>query len=136
MSAIPQSETQSSVWQPGFMQLLSVVQTHAQIQFRRLPTPHREEAVQEAIAAACLTYQVAAAQGKLGLVHPSTLANFAVRHVRQGRHVGGKMDAAQDVLSPVCQRRHRVKVEGYPGEDTHKHTDSWQQLVMADRKTN
>src|SRR6186997_2105178 len=113
MSAIPQSETQPAAWQPGFLQLLPAVQTHAQIQFRRLPAIHREEAVQEAIAAACLTYQLAAARGKLDVVRPATLADFAVRHVRTGRHVGGSQDAAKDVLSPVCQRRRGVRVVSY-----------------------
>ena len=135
MSAIPQTNVASEAWQPGFLQLLPAVRTHAQIQFRRLPAPHRDEAVQEAIAAACLTYQLAAAQGKLHVVRPATLANFAVRHVRQGRHVGGKMDAARDVLSPRCQRRHRVQVQDYPHESTEQRRTDWRQVALADRKT-
>src|SRR3954468_10956128 len=130
MSAVPQTNlTSQSAWQTGFLQMLPAVQTHAQIQFRRLPAPHRDEAVQEAIAAACLTYQLAAARGKLHVVRPAMLANFAVRHVRQGRHVGGSMDAAQDVLSPVCQRRHGVQVGAYPNDDQPR-SQSWRQQAM------
>ena len=90
-----------SDWQAGFLAVLPAVQTHAQIQFRRLPAARREEAVQEAVAAACLNYQLAAARGKLAVVRPATLADFAVRHVRTGRHVGGRQDAAKGPVARV-----------------------------------
>jgi len=124
-----------SDWQAGFLAVLPAVQTHAQIQFRRLPAARREEAVQEAVAAACLNYRLAAARGKLDVVKPATLADFAVRHVRTGRHVGGRQDAAKDVLSPVCQRRRGVRVVSY---DVRRHDrsggDGWRQVAVADRR--
>ena len=122
-------------WQAGFLQVLPAVQTHAQIQFRQLPAVHREEAVQEAVAAACLNYQLAAARGKLAVVRPATLADFAVRRVRTGRHVGGRQDAAKDVLSPVCQRRRGVRVVSYDvRRGDRSGGDGWRQLAVADRK--
>jgi hypothetical protein len=122
MSALPQT----SGWQAGFLLVLPAVQTHAQIQFRRLPLVHREEAIQEAIAFACVNYQHLAAQGKLRVVHPGTLATFAVNRVRCGRHVGGKQDTANDLLSPRCQRRHGMRVESIGGD--------WRRMLIADRK--
>jgi hypothetical protein len=131
MSAISQT---SSGWQAGFLQLLHVVETHAKIQFRRLPADRREEAIQETIAAACMNYQLAVAQGKLNVLRPGMLADFAVRHVRTGRHVGGKQDAAQDVMSPVAHRRHGVQLHHYYAHRGGDGTDGWRQLAIEDRK--
>lgn len=74
MSAVPQT----AGWQAGFLNLLPAVQTHAQIQFRHLPLEQREDAIQEAIASACVSYQILAAEGRLHVAHPGTLATFAV----------------------------------------------------------
>jgi hypothetical protein len=131
MSAISQ-------WQVGFLQVLPAVLTHAKIQFRRLGAQRREEAIQETIATACVNYQLAAAQGKLNVIRPGSLADFAVKHVRAGRHVGGHQDGARDVMSPVCQRRHEVEVVSYDRyrfpASLRNGTDGWRQLVLADRK--
>ena len=120
MSAVPQT----AGWQTGFLNLLPAVQTHAKIQFRHLPLEQREDAVQEAIASACVSYQLLAAKGRLHVAHPGTLATFAVNFVRNGRHVGGSQDAANDVLSPVARRLHGVRVGA----------DGWKQIAVADRK--
>ena len=45
---------QTTGWQRGFLRILPAVQTHAQIQFRNLPPHRREDAIQEAIASACV----------------------------------------------------------------------------------
>ena len=137
MSAVPQA----LCWQEGFLQVLPAVQTHAQIQFRRLTADRREEAIQETIAAACAIYQLAAVQGKLNVVCPSSLANFAVRHVRTGRHVGGNQDGAKDVLSPLCRRRHGVQVVSHDRHHAYASvcdgtTDGWRRIAVEDRKTN
>src|SRR5665213_3453085 len=99
-----------SGWQAGFLNILPAVRTHAKIQFRKLPAERREDAVQEAVAAACVSYQELAARGQLDVAHPGTVADFAVRRVKSGRHVGGNQDAAKDVMSPICQERHGVIV--------------------------
>jgi hypothetical protein len=131
MSAVSQL---SSGWQAGFLAVLPIVQTHAQIQFRRLPADRREEAIQETIAAACMSYQIAVAQGKQDVIRPGPLADFAVRHVRTGRHVGGKQDAAKDVMSPVAHQRHGVQVQSYHAHRSGDGTDGWRQLAIEDRK--
>ena len=118
-------------WQAGFLSVLPVVQTHARIQFRHLPASQREEAIQEAICAACQSYQLAASRGQLHVAHPSTLANFAVRHVLEGRHVGGSQDAAKDVLSPTAQRRYGFQVTDHTDRAA---IDEWQCVLLTDRK--
>jgi len=122
-------------WQAGFLSILPAVQKHARMQFRRLPTESREEAIQEAVASACVAYQLLASQGRLHVAYPGTLSDFAVRHVRTGRHVGGKQDTAKDVLSPSCQKRHGVCVQSCchipPGGGG---VDGWKSQVLSDRR--
>jgi len=136
MSAVPQV---TSDWQQGFLKLLPAVETHARIRFRKLHADDREERVQEAIAAACLNFQLAAVQGKLNVVRPGPLADFAVRHVRTGRHVGGNQDGAKDVLSPLCRRRHGVQVVSHDRHQAYTSlcdgtTDGWKRIAVEDRK--
>jgi hypothetical protein len=126
------SAIQVTGWQEGFLSVLPAIETHAQIKFRKLPAERRDDAIQEAIAAACVNYQLLAARGQLDVAHPSTLADFAVRHVRIGRHVGGKQDAAKDPMSPICQDRHGVQVRSY--HRSADGTDGWRQVAIAERK--
>jgi DNA-binding NarL/FixJ family response regulator len=101
----------TSDWQSGFLAVLPTVEANAQIQFRRLPAEQRKEAVQEAIAAAAVSYQTLVAKGRAHDAHPSTIATHAVQHVRSGRHVGGSQEAARDVMSSVARRRHGFKLD-------------------------
>jgi hypothetical protein len=130
MNAVPET----SGWQAGFLQVLPAVQTHAQIQFRGLPLVHREEAIQEAIAFACVSYQQLAAQGKLYVAHPGTLATFAVNRARSGRHVGGRQETARDPLSQRCQHQHGVKVQSLNVVRGELHASDWRRLVIANNK--
>jgi len=96
--------------------------------------PRRVAAAQEAFAAACANFQRLAARGQLDVAHPGMLADFAVRHVRIGRHVGGKQDAAKDVMSPVCHDRHGVRVRSFHCHRAGDGTDGWRQVAIAERK--
>ena len=108
MSAISLSQlSASNSWQAQFAAILPIVRTHAEIQFRKLPIQNREEAIQEALASACVSYQRLDAKGSPCAATPATLATFAVKRVRSGRHVGGHQDAAHDVMSPVTSARNR-----------------------------
>jgi hypothetical protein len=134
------SAVAADTWQAGFLSILPKVQMHAQIQFRARPTAAREEAVTEAIAAACVSYQILAAQGRLHEAFPSTLANYAIRHVHSGRHIGGRQDTARDVLSPAAARRHGVRIVSYDRPRAVRAVrsgggrDGWQKLVIEDRR--
>ena len=125
-----------ATWQEGFLAVLPAVTDHAQFRFRKYRTEQREELIQEAIAAACMNYQLAAVQGKLDVVHATTLARFAVRHVRSGRHTGGRQNTARDVLAPTCQKRQGICVESFntPLSSDGK-TAGWKQIAIASRRT-
>jgi hypothetical protein len=130
MSTLPQV----SGWQAGFLSMLPTVETHARIQFRKLRAEKRAEMIQETIAAACVQFQLAASQGKLHAVRPGMLADFAVRHTREGRHVGGIQDRSKDVLSPNCHRRHGVQLQSFYVATLCRGTDGWRQVALSDRK--
>ena len=133
MSAIPHPHCHAGGWQAGFLSVLPAVRTHARIRFRRLPAERREEAVQEAIASACVSYQRLAARGRLHAARPSTLATFAVHFVRNGRHVGGGQDAAGDALSPAAQARHGFRTASLDPRD--RASGGWRQVAVEDRRT-
>lgn len=89
--------------------LMPVVKTQARIVFRQLPQPEREEATQGAIAIAFAFYADLVAKQKLEKLFPSKLADFACRHVRCGRILGGRLNS-REVLAPKAQRKHRFTV--------------------------
>jgi hypothetical protein len=118
----------TSNWQTGFLNVLPTVHKHAKIKFRKLPAAQREDAIQETIAAAVVSYQKLAAKGQFHVARPSMLATYAVLHVRSGRHVGGHQDAAGDVMSPIAHRRHEIKIDNI-GDD------GWHSMLIASRKS-
>ena len=132
MNTVPQTCHDTTGWQAAFMSVLPAVINHAKIRFRHLPAQQREEAVQEAIASACASYHRLASQGRLDAARPGTLATFAVNFVCNGRHVGGRQDAARDALSPVAQVRHRFATGSIDLYD--READEWRQVAIADRK--
>jgi len=121
-------------WHAGFLSILPAIETHAKIRFRKLSVERREDAVQETVAAACVNFKLLAARGRLDVAHPSTVADFAARHVTLGRHVGGRQDAAKDVMSPICQERHGVTVARFHSRPSGTVTDGWKQIAIEGRK--
>ena len=77
----------------------------------------------------------------LGVTHLPPLASSTIclqlhilhplRLKRMGRHVGGRQDTIQDVLSPAAQRRGRVQVHSL---ETEEGCGGWRELTLADRR--
>jgi hypothetical protein len=109
----PQIKPQASC-DDGFLKLMPVVERHARVVFRSLPDVDREEAVAETVAAAFVAYRRLRERG-IDPVHefPSMMATFAVKYVRNGRHVGSR-STSKDVLSVRAQRRHGFRVQSLP----------------------
>jgi hypothetical protein len=105
-SAIPLSRLATSRrWQTNFLAVLTTVETHAKISFRRLRPEARAEAVAETVARAFCDYGHLARQRRLSCAYPGSLATFAVRAVRGHRKVGCRQNA-KDALSPIAQKKH------------------------------
>jgi hypothetical protein len=92
-----------------FLLILPVVEKRAQFAFRFLPSVDCEEAIAEAVAAAFVSYVGLKARGKFPAAFPVVLALFAVKHVRNGRHVGGSCRSGE-VTSFAAQRRHGFRL--------------------------
>jgi hypothetical protein len=117
-------------WHAGFLAMLPIIKTHANIAFRYLDPDAREEAVQEVICNACCAYARLVELNKTDLAYPSALARFGVAQTREGRRVGGKLNN-RDVSSDYCQRQKDLIVERLDKFD--KEEDAWQEVVVEDK---
>jgi hypothetical protein len=80
--------------------------------------PHRrEDAIQDMIGLAWRWHLRLAEKGKDATAFPTALASYAARAVRSGSRVAGQ-ERANDVLSPVAQRRHHFYVGRLPDFET------------------
>ncbi len=108
------SATSLEQFNSQFLQILPRIELHAQIRFRYLRCPgQREDAIAETIGVAWKWYLRLVEQGKDVNEFVSTLADYAVRHVRSGRKLCGQ-EKAKDVFSPRCQRINGFKIESLP----------------------
>ena len=115
-----------------FEAMLPEVCLYAWASFRRLEPEAREEAVQEAVAHALLTYRRLVAQGKADVAYPAVLARCGVLRVKDGRKVVGGQNG-RDVLSPYCQRRKNIAVERLDRFD--KESGEWIEAIVEDART-
>ena len=100
----------------GFLALLPRLERHGRVYFRHRQGDARAEAVAEMVALAWHWYLRLTERGKDPARFPAALASFAARAVGSGRRLVGQ-ERAQDVLSPVAQRRHRFAVGRLPAAD-------------------
>ena len=93
-----------------FLQLRPIIDRHARVVFRTSTEVDREEASAEAVAAAFESYLRLKKRGKDPVQSfPSLMATFAARHVKDGRHVGGRRTSS-DALSFTAQQKHGFRV--------------------------
>ena len=100
----------SPAWHPVFLEMLPAIQRHARISFRHLYAEAREDLVQEVIANSLVAFLRLFSLGKAELAYPSVLARYGVAQARDGRRVGGHLNA-NDVLSHYAQQRKSIQVE-------------------------
>ena len=89
---------QSAIWQERFVALLPVILNYVAPVFRKLKPEAKAEAVQEAVANACVAYARLFERGRESLAFATVLARYAVSQVRAGRQVGGRLNI-RDVSS-------------------------------------
>ncbi len=98
--------------------VLPRVLSHGRVCFGGLKCPHRrEDAIQDMIGLAWRWHLRLAEKGKDATAFPTALASYAARAVRSGSRVAGQ-ERANDILSPVAQRRHRFYVGRLPDFET------------------
>ena len=100
--------------QSQFLDLLPRIETHARIYFRYIRcSDTRAEKVAETVAVAWRWFKRLAERGKDISRFVTVFIRYAARAVKCGRRAVGS-DRANDVLSPVAQRRHGFTVESLP----------------------
>ena len=123
---------QSAIWQERFVALLPVILNYVAPVFRKLKPEAKAEAVQEAVANACVAYSRLVERGKESLAFATVLARYAVAQVRSGRQVGGRLNI-RDVSSGYAQYRKQFRVERLDRYDPEE--GCWQEAVVEDYRT-
>jgi RNA polymerase sigma factor (sigma-70 family) len=127
-----QSPAAEPAWQAAFSSMLPTIHRYARRAFRHLPVTEQEEAVQEAIANACVAYARLVQQGRCERAFPTVLARFAIAQVRDGRKVGTSINT-RDIMSKRAQQRHGFTVERLDRFD-HR-GEQWIEAIVPDSRT-
>jgi hypothetical protein len=101
----------------AFVVLLPRIELHARIRFRQVPCPQRrDDAVAETVALAWCWFVKLAGRGKDATQFVTRLADFAGRHVFNGRRLCGP-ERTSDVLSTMQRHQdERTAVQFYAEE--------------------
>jgi hypothetical protein len=132
-AAVLQSPTVVQL-QARFLAVLPRIETHARIYFRHLRCPNqREEAVAECLALAWWWFIRLVRRGKTPEAFITVLADFAARAVSSGRRLCGQ-EKANEVFSPMAQRRHGFMVQRLHAYDTPAGSP-WEEAVQDNTQT-
>jgi hypothetical protein len=113
LDAVNVTATANSL-QATFLALLPRIENHARMVFRHVRCPvTREERVAEVNALAWKCFCRLVERRKDVMKFPMAFAGLVARTVRYGRRLCGK-ERANDVMSPVAQRRHGFVVTSLP----------------------
>jgi hypothetical protein len=124
MIALAQNATRTG-WQTGFLVILQKIHQCVGRAFCHLRDDEQHEAVQAAMANACVAFARLASRGALDRAFPSALARFAVAQVRSGRRLGTASNT-RDVLSKHAQWKKHFAVD---------RLDQWHEAVIEDLRT-
>lgn len=101
-----------------FESILPKIETHARISFRSVKCPQKKaDRIAEVVALAWRWFVRLAEKGKDATQFPLVLADYAVRHVRQGRRLCGVLKP-NDVLSERAQQERGFSVGKLPDYST------------------
>jgi hypothetical protein len=116
--------------QEKFLELLPTIRIQAQVAFRNERLDRRRERVAEVIANAWVAFVRLMERGMESIIFPTPLAQYAIKQVRSGRRVGGKLNIG-DVTSRYCQRAKGITVERLDAFD--EASSQWQEVVVEDK---
>ena len=114
-----------------FLAMLPQIRQQALTAFRNQRFEVREELIQEVIANCYRAWVLLVRRGKESVVYPTPLAQYAIRQVRGGRRVGGRLNL-QDVLSSQARRHYGITIERIDRRDPQNGV--WNELLVEDRK--
>jgi hypothetical protein len=117
-------------WHAAFLSMLPAIERHARLVFRDRDPERRAELVQATIVNCYAAFARLVDRGKADVGFATPLAAYAVRQVRQGRMVGGRLNV-RDVLSLYCQQTKQVQVGRLDRYDHEE--DGWREILVEDR---
>jgi hypothetical protein len=116
--------------QETFLGMLPQIRRQAQRAFRRLGAEIREELIQEVVANAYCAFARLIERGRPHCAYPTTLAHYAIRHVRCGRGTGRRLNA-NDISSRRAQQFHGIRIKFLHRFDHQEGV--WCELLVEDR---
>ena len=114
-----------------FLAMLPQIRRQALTAFRNQRFEVREELIQEVIANAYRAWVLLVRRGKESVIYPTPLAQYAIRQVRGGRQVGGRLNL-QDILSPQARRHYGITIERINRRDPQDGV--WAEMLVEDPK--
>jgi hypothetical protein len=114
-----------------FLAMLPQIRRQASAAFRGQRSEAREELIQEVVANSYRAWVLLVRRGRESVVYPTPLAQFAIRQVRDGRRVGGRLNG-QDILSPAASRLHGFTVQRFDQKD--RQSGIWNEQLVEDRR--
>jgi hypothetical protein len=114
-----------------FLAMLPQIRRQASIAFRNQRFELREELIQEVVANCYRAWVLLVRRGKEAVVYPTPLAQYAIRQVRGGRRVGGRLNF-HDILSPQARRHYGITIERIDRRDPQNGV--WNELLVEDQK--
>ena len=121
-------ETQAT-WQAEFVAILPEIQQRLRYAFRQLRAEAAEDAVEEGVIHAMLSYVRLFEQGRAESASAMSLAWFAAKQVQQGRPAVGRL-SSREPLSRYAQLG-----QGFHVERLHSYSkrhDQWIDVIVAD----
>jgi len=113
-----------------FLDMLPKIRQQAHFAFRDEPRSRRQELISEVVANCWAAFVRLVERGRIDIVYPTPLAQFAIRQVRDGRTVGGKLNV-RDVSSGYAQRRKHFAVNALDRFDKDK--QEWKEVLVEDK---
>jgi hypothetical protein len=118
-------------WHRRFLALMPAIRRSAEFSFRKLRPDLRKEMVDEVVVNALAAFARLVERGKEDSAYASSLAEYAVKQVRQGREVGNRLNS-KDVSSRYAQQRKGFQLERLDQFDASD--DEWKEILIEDRK--
>jgi len=113
-----------------FLSMLPEIRKQANFAFRGVRIEAREESIQEIVAQAYGMFVRLSKRGKMVLVYPTPLAQFAIRKVRSGRRLGSRSNS-RDITSPRAGVTKGFTIERL---DRFNHrSGQWREALVEDR---
>lgn len=117
-------------WHAAFLKMLPGIERYARLVFRGHDPEKRAELVQATVVNCFAAFARLVDRDKANAAFATPLAAYAVRQVRQGRMVGGRLNV-RDVLSLYCQQAKQVQVSRLDQYDHEE--DGWMEVLVEDR---